>query len=146
MHWGEKWLFALLILVVLLTVYGWLMVFNATFNNMSVISWRSVLLVDEIGRLWENHWAAWTQTFSNQFTCYDVQCCWRVVQSQCPPEFTTVFSGARVSRSFVAYVCFIDRCLSFCTSLYIIRLCHSYSEMLQGGTIAMFMCKDVDNW
>jgi len=24
------------------------MVFNATFNNMSVISWRSVLLVEEI--------------------------------------------------------------------------------------------------
>ena len=26
---------------------GWLMVFNATFNNISVISWRSVLLVEE---------------------------------------------------------------------------------------------------
>ena len=26
-----------------------LMVFNATFNNISVISWRSVLLVEEIG-------------------------------------------------------------------------------------------------
>jgi len=25
------------------------MVFNATFNNISVISWRSVLLVKEIG-------------------------------------------------------------------------------------------------
>ena len=25
------------------------MVFNATFNNISVISWRSVLLVEEIG-------------------------------------------------------------------------------------------------
>ena len=30
-------------------------------------------------------------------------------------------------------------------TLYIIRLCHSYSEMLQGGTIAMSMGKDVDN-
>jgi cbb3-type cytochrome oxidase subunit 3 len=29
------------------------MVFNATFNNVSVISWRSVLLVEETG---ENHW------------------------------------------------------------------------------------------
>jgi hypothetical protein len=27
--------------------FGWLMVFNATFNNISVISWRSVLLVEE---------------------------------------------------------------------------------------------------
>jgi hypothetical protein len=25
------------------------MVFNATFNNLSVISWRSVLLVEELG-------------------------------------------------------------------------------------------------
>jgi len=30
------------------------MVFKATFNNISVISWRSVLLVEEIG---ENHWS-----------------------------------------------------------------------------------------
>jgi hypothetical protein len=27
----------------------WFMVFNATFNNISVISWRSVLLVEETG-------------------------------------------------------------------------------------------------
>ena len=26
-----------------------------------------------------------------------------------------VFSGIRVTRSLVLYVCFIDRCLSFCT-------------------------------
>jgi hypothetical protein len=31
------------------------MVFNATFNNISVISWRSVLLVEEIGVPGENH-------------------------------------------------------------------------------------------
>ena len=30
-------------------VLVWLMVFNATFNNISVISWRSVLLVEETG-------------------------------------------------------------------------------------------------
>jgi hypothetical protein len=27
--------------------FGWFMVFNATFNNISVISWRSVLLVEK---------------------------------------------------------------------------------------------------
>ena len=27
----------------------WFMVFNATFNNISIISWRSVLLVEETG-------------------------------------------------------------------------------------------------
>jgi hypothetical protein len=32
-----------------------LMVFNTTFNNISVISWRSVLLVDENGGPGENH-------------------------------------------------------------------------------------------
>jgi hypothetical protein len=33
----------------------WFMVFNATFNNISVISWWSVLLVEEIGVPRENH-------------------------------------------------------------------------------------------
>jgi hypothetical protein len=42
---------------------GWVMVFNATFNNISVISWQSVLLVEETG---ENHWpvASHWQTLS----------------------------------------------------------------------------------
>ena len=31
------------------------MVFNATFNNIAVISWRSVLLVEETGLPRENH-------------------------------------------------------------------------------------------
>jgi hypothetical protein len=58
------------------------MVFNATFNNISVISWRSVLLVEETGvprknhRPAASHWQTlshmlyplksyWTQTFKN---------------------------------------------------------------------------------
>jgi hypothetical protein len=32
-----------------------LMVFNATFNNILAISWRSVLLVEETGIPGENH-------------------------------------------------------------------------------------------
>jgi hypothetical protein len=32
-----------------------LMVFNATFNNISAISWWSVLLVEETGQSGENH-------------------------------------------------------------------------------------------
>jgi hypothetical protein len=35
--------------------FGWFMVFKTTFNNISVISWRSVLLVDETGVPRENH-------------------------------------------------------------------------------------------
>jgi hypothetical protein len=34
------------------------MVFNATFNNISVISLRSVLLVEETGVPGDNHWPA----------------------------------------------------------------------------------------
>ena len=34
---------------------AWLMVFNATFNNISVISWRTVLLVEDTRVPWENH-------------------------------------------------------------------------------------------
>jgi hypothetical protein len=33
----------------------WMYDANATFNNISVISWRSVLLVDETGVPGENH-------------------------------------------------------------------------------------------
>ena len=40
-------------------MYNWvrviLMVLNVTFNNISVISWRSVLLVEETGVHRENH-------------------------------------------------------------------------------------------
>jgi hypothetical protein len=37
-------------------LYGlWFIAFNATFNNISVISWRSVLLVEETGVPGENH-------------------------------------------------------------------------------------------
>jgi hypothetical protein len=40
-----------------LVLFG-LMVINATFNNISAISWRSVLLVEEPGVPGENHRAA----------------------------------------------------------------------------------------
>ena len=41
---------------------GWVyMVLNATFNNISVILWRSVLLVEETGVPGENHWPVDTE-------------------------------------------------------------------------------------
>jgi hypothetical protein len=70
LRWGERWLFVLLILMELENTSlnnwkqflyhltdekpkGWLfdclMVFISTFNNISVISWRSVLLLGETG-------------------------------------------------------------------------------------------------
>jgi len=44
-----------------------LMVFNTTFNNISVILWWSILLVEETGGPWENHWpvASHWQTLSH---------------------------------------------------------------------------------
>jgi hypothetical protein len=30
------------------------------------------------------------------------------------PEFTPVVSGVRVTQSLALYVCFVNRCLSFC--------------------------------
>jgi len=41
--------------VILTCVKSRFIVFNATFNNISVISWRSVLLVEETGEPGENH-------------------------------------------------------------------------------------------
>jgi hypothetical protein len=43
------------------------MVFNYTFNNISVILWESVLLVEETGVPGENHWpvASHWQTLSH---------------------------------------------------------------------------------
>jgi hypothetical protein len=45
----------------------WFMVFNATFNNISVISWQSVLLMEEARVPGENHWhvASHWQTLSH---------------------------------------------------------------------------------
>ena len=37
------------------TIKSLVRMFNATFNNISVISWRSVLLVEETGVPGENH-------------------------------------------------------------------------------------------
>ena len=45
---------------------------NSTFNNISVISWRSVLLVEETGVLGESHWpvASYWQTLSHNVVSY----------------------------------------------------------------------------
>jgi hypothetical protein len=61
-HRKQKW-------ILYKTDYGnlilWVrvMVFNTTFNNISVISWWSVLLVKETG---ENHWPVASQNVNKQ--------------------------------------------------------------------------------
>jgi hypothetical protein len=36
-------------------VFLWVLLVNANFNNISVISWRSILLMEETDVLGENH-------------------------------------------------------------------------------------------
>ena len=50
---------------------------------------------------------SWPQS-SSSFFVYDLS-------PSGAPEFTSVLSGVRVTRSLVLYVCFVDRFLSFCT-------------------------------
>jgi hypothetical protein len=45
----------MIVLITVEHVFLCLFVLNATFNNISVISWRSVLLVEETGGPGENH-------------------------------------------------------------------------------------------
>ena len=47
--------FELTTLMVIDRLVGWFMVLNATFNNISAISWRLVLLVEETGVPGETH-------------------------------------------------------------------------------------------
>ena len=51
------------------------MVFNATFNNISAILWRSVLLVEETRVPWENHRTAETHWLYN-IMLYQVHLVW----------------------------------------------------------------------
>ena len=53
-HW-YKFYFPEFIVCLFVCLFVCLMVLNATFNNISVISWRSVLLVEETGGPRENH-------------------------------------------------------------------------------------------
>jgi hypothetical protein len=53
------------------------MVFNATFNNISVLSWRSVLLVEEKGVLGENrpaasHWQTSSHNVVSEYTLHEL--------------------------------------------------------------------------
>ena len=45
-------------------------------------------------------------------------------------EFTPVFSRVRVTRSLILYVCFVDRCLSFC--IFSSGHCVVYSYSIYG--------------
>ena len=54
----------------------WVMVVNSTFNNISVISWWSVLLVGETGVPGENHWPAASHCKFYHIMLYRVHLAW----------------------------------------------------------------------
>ena len=64
---------------------GWFMVLNATFNNISAISWWSVLLVEETGVPGENHQPIASQCHINvTYCCIEYTSLWKGF------EFTTL--------------------------------------------------------
>ena len=50
------------------------------------------------------------------------------------PEFTTGFNWVRVTRSLVLYVCFLDRCLSFCTFFFWPLCCLFFFDMVSSNS------------
>jgi hypothetical protein len=78
------------------------MVFSTTFNNISVISWRSVLLVKETGVAGENHRPAESRS---QIVSHNV-----------------VSNTTRHESEFTTLVVIGTDGIGFCKSLYSMRL------------------------
>ena len=58
-------------------------------------------------------------------------------------ELIPVFSGVRVTRSLVLYVCFVDRCLSFCT--FSIDHCVVCSSSMNGFLLPLWYLQTLLN-
>ena len=52
------------------------------------------------------------------------------------PEFTPSLCGVRFTRSLVLYVCFVDRCLSFCTFSF--GNCVVFSSSIYGFWLSLW--------
>jgi hypothetical protein len=118
-------------------------VFNTTFNNISAISWRSVLLVEEAGVPGENHRPAaksHCQTLSHivihlahnlfPFLCL-VQATYLVYFFMFCSSFHTLFTFYALFKFtyLVYFLCFVSvyiPCLlvMFCSSLYTLFTCY----------------------
>jgi hypothetical protein len=77
-HWVNLWCFLVyfythetLILEKFIDLIDWFLVFNANFNNISAISWRPVLVVEEAGvpgennRPWASNWLTYLRCGSS---------------------------------------------------------------------------------
>jgi hypothetical protein len=83
------------------------MLFNTTFNNISVISWQSVLLVEEIRVLGENKWPV-----TSHFITYCIECtssdqdnirCVFISSNRCN-KIVQAFLSVKITNSIVADV------------------------------------------
>jgi len=85
---------------------GWFMVFNATFNTISVISWRSVLLVEETGVPGENHWPVASQW---QTLLYREQLAWAGFEITTLMVIDTDCTGTKCILSMQMEIPIMDR-------------------------------------
>jgi hypothetical protein len=104
------------------------MVFNATFNNISAISWRSVSLLGETGVPWENnrratsHWQTSSHNVVSSgqiFSCHHfISLCFEILTWYLVFEITILDKYDKHKRSiwnkFCYYLC--NHCLSPLTS------------------------------
>ena len=82
----------------------------AEMKNICMVSGQNNIIQDQSHRAIRNHSIFVLPLFVYLFTSGA-----GTVYPSGAPEFTSVFSGVRVTRSLVLYVCFVDRCLFFCT-------------------------------
>ena len=92
----------------------WFMVFNDTFNNISAISWQSVLLVKKTGIPDENHWP--------------VACYWPTLSHNVGKDISkTVLQSWRMWRKFYQSPVCNGLCFRFLFWSYLLERCCLYS-------------------
>jgi hypothetical protein len=88
------------------------MLFKTTFNSISVISWRSVILVKEIGVPGDNHWhvASHWQTLSHNVVSSTSHCTgsykskYHLIRPQQPPD--KILSYSRTNLFIGSILCY----------------------------------------
>jgi hypothetical protein len=88
------------------TVFVWIM---KTYNDKNIYNIRTL---SENIKFICTSLAGFYNLFSSELWC---QCFYWYRYPSWAPEFTPGFSVVRANRSLVLCVCFVDRCLSFCT-------------------------------
>ena len=93
-------------------IWLWFMLFKTTFNSISVISWRSVILVKEIGVPGDNHWpvASHWQTLSHNVVSSTSHCTgsykskYHLIRPQQPPD--KILSYSRTNLFIGSILCY----------------------------------------